>query len=501
MADGRTGALDFDPDALREKYRAGARQAPPRRRQRPVPRGRGRVRPLRRRPVRRARIRRASRSPTRSTSSIIGGGFGGLLAGARLREAGVDDIRIDREGRRLRRHLVLEPLSRARCATSSRTSTCRCSRRSATSRRRSTRRAPEILEHSQRDRRALRPLRRRAASRPRSPSCAGTTTRRAGSSRPTAATHARPLRRHGERAAAPAEAAGHPRHRDVRGPHVPHQPLGLRLHRRRRRRRTSTGCADKRVGIIGTGATAVQCVPHLGEAAEQLYVFQRTPSSIDVRANRPTDPEWAASLEPGWQQQRMDNFNILVSGGVAGRGPRQRRLDRHHRQAARACSARTAPASSPPRRWRRRWSWPTSRRWSRSAPASTRSSTTRTTAEALKPCYRQFCKRPCFHDEYLDTFNRPNVTLVDTDGQGVERITEHGVVVDGVEYELDCLIFATGFEVGTDYTRRAGYELDRPRRRHADARSGPTALRRCTACTAAASRTASSSASRSRASR
>ena len=81
------------------------------------------------------------------------------------------------------------------------------------------------------------------------------------------------------------------------------------------------------------------------------------------------------------------------------------------------------------------------------------------TAEALKPYYRQFCKRPCFHDEYLDTFNRPNVTLVDTNGQGVERITEKGVVVNGVEYELDCLIYATGFEVGTDYTRRSGYEL------------------------------------------
>ena len=82
-----------------------------------------------------------------------------------------------------------------------------------------------------------------------------------------------------------------------------------------------------------------------------------------------------------------------------------------------------------------------------------------TAAEALKPYYRQFCKRPCFHDEYLDTFNRPNVTLVDTHGRGVDRITERGVVVDDVEYELDCLIYATGFEVGTDYTRRAGYDL------------------------------------------
>ena len=81
------------------------------------------------------------------------------------------------------------------------------------------------------------------------------------------------------------------------------------------------------------------------------------------------------------------------------------------------------------------------------------------TAEALKPYYRQFCKRPTFNDEYLPTFNRPNVKLVDTKGRGVDRITEKGVVFDGQEYEVDCLIFATGFEVGTAYTRRAGYEV------------------------------------------
>jgi cyclohexanone monooxygenase len=81
------------------------------------------------------------------------------------------------------------------------------------------------------------------------------------------------------------------------------------------------------------------------------------------------------------------------------------------------------------------------------------------TAEALKPYYRQFCKRPCFHDDYLPTFNRPNVTLVDTGGTGVECIIEHGVVVDGTEYEIDCVIIATGFEVGTDFTRRAGCEI------------------------------------------
>ena len=217
-----------------------------------------------------------------------------------------------------------------------------------------------------------------------------------------------------------------------------------------------TGLAGKRVGIIGTGATAVQCVPHLGAWAEQLFVFQRTPSSVDVRANRATDPEWAQGLEPGWQRRRMENFNTLVSGGfqdedlvadgwtdiirklflrmrdVGGDGGHDvmRTLEladfeKMEQIRARVDSLVTDPA----------------------------------TAAALKPWYRQFCKRPCFHDEYLDTFNRPNVTLIDTDGHGVERITEHGVVAGGIEVELDCLVFATGFEVGTSYARRAGYEL------------------------------------------
>ena len=81
------------------------------------------------------------------------------------------------------------------------------------------------------------------------------------------------------------------------------------------------------------------------------------------------------------------------------------------------------------------------------------------TAELLQPWYRQFCKRPCFHDEYLDTYNRDNVTLVDTNGRGVERLTETGVVANGEHFEVDCLIFATGFEVGTSYTRRSGYDI------------------------------------------
>ena len=80
-------------------------------------------------------------------------------------------------------------------------------------------------------------------------------------------------------------------------------------------------------------------------------------------------------------------------------------------------------------------------------------------AEKLKPYYKMFCKRPTFNDDYLPTFNKPNVTLVDTDGPGVEYITEKGLVVNGVEYEVDCIIYSTGFEVGTSYTRRSGYDV------------------------------------------
>jgi cyclohexanone monooxygenase len=221
-----------------------------------------------------------------------------------------------------------------------------------------------------------------------------------------------------------------------------------------------TKLADKRVGIIGTGATAVQCVPHLGEWAAQLYVFQRTPSSIDVRANRPTDPDWAASLTPGWQKARMDNFNTLVSGGHADEdlvADGWTDIIRNLLMVSRAkANAGEAGAGMDPLELLQIADFKKMEQIRGRVDAVVEDPTT---AEALKPWYNQFCKRPCFHDEYLAAFNRPNVRLVDTRGQGVERITEHGVVADGVEYEIDCLIYATGFEVGTGYTRRAGYDI------------------------------------------
>jgi cyclohexanone monooxygenase len=218
-----------------------------------------------------------------------------------------------------------------------------------------------------------------------------------------------------------------------------------------------TGLADKRVGIIGTGATAVQCVPHLGASAKELFVFQRTPSSIDVRNNQPTDPEWAASLQPGWQRQRMDNFNTLVSGGFA-------EVDLVNDGwtdiiGKLLVQARRGGLDMSPDGIARTIEMADFEKMNEVRARTDVVVKDKQTADALKPWYRQFCKRPCFHDEFLDTFNRPNVTLVDTDGKGVEAITEKGIVANGVEYELDCIIFGTGFEVGTGYSRRMGAEI------------------------------------------
>ncbi len=213
-----------------------------------------------------------------------------------------------------------------------------------------------------------------------------------------------------------------------------------------------TKLSDKRVGIIGTGATAVQCIPHLGASAEHLYVFQRTPSSVDVRNDHDTDPAWWRTLAPGWQKARRRNFDAILSGKPFDTDLIQdgwtdgMSLPPEMADAANMGDAEVAELADLMKMEKVR------QRVDDVVidPA---------TAEALKPYYRRFCKRPCFHDEYLKTFNRSNVSLIDTQGRGVEEITERGVVVAGKEYELDCLVFATGFEIGTNYIRRAGYDV------------------------------------------
>jgi cyclohexanone monooxygenase len=219
-----------------------------------------------------------------------------------------------------------------------------------------------------------------------------------------------------------------------------------------------TGLADKRVGIIGTGATAVQCIPHLAEGAGHLYVFQRTPSSVDERNDWDTDPDWFLGQPAGWFEERRSNFNLLLHGAPADRdlvndgwttiGRRMSDLMASGELATMTIEQYGEAAERAD--------------FEKMDELRSRVDMTLTdpsTAEKLKPWYRQFCKRPCFHNDYLPAFNRPNVTLVDTDGQGVRQIDEAGVIVDGVHYALDCLIFSTGFETNTAYSQRAGYTI------------------------------------------
>jgi len=217
--------------------------------------------------------------------------------------------------------------------------------------------------------------------------------------------------------------------------------------------------ANKRVAVIGTGATAIQCVPYLARWAKHLTVFQRTPSSVDVRGNRGTDPAWVKTLAPGWQKRRMDNFNTLVSGIPQPEDMVHDGWTDIFRllSAANAMRGRSAPMSG--EEMGAAMEIADFQKMNQVRARVDEVVKDKATAEALKPWYRQFCKRPTFNDDYLPSFNRENVTLVDTMGHGVDRVTEKGVVFDGKEYEADCIIFATGFEVGTAYTHRAGFEV------------------------------------------
>jgi cation diffusion facilitator CzcD-associated flavoprotein CzcO/acyl dehydratase len=223
-----------------------------------------------------------------------------------------------------------------------------------------------------------------------------------------------------------------------------------------------TGLSDKRVAVIGTGATAVQLVPEVAKWAKELLVFQRTPTSVGVRDNRETGRDYADMSSPGWQRARRYNFQSVISG-----------IPQDKDDVRDGWTALTRAITPPSKN-------EIAARFGREATAEEVKllaeifdyrvmNTLRArvdeivedpaTAETLKPWYRWFCKRPGFHDDYLPTFNRPNVRLVDTNGRGVEKVTESGIVVNGKEYEADCLIFATGFESGITYTRLTGFEI------------------------------------------
>jgi cation diffusion facilitator CzcD-associated flavoprotein CzcO len=213
--------------------------------------------------------------------------------------------------------------------------------------------------------------------------------------------------------------------------------------------------ADKRVAIVGTGATAIQAVPPLGEYAKQLYVIQRTPSTVDKRPNPATDPDWAAGLQPGWQKERMANFHRGAQE-VFQPGEQDLICD-IWTEINRNLSAELAAAGNPVtmEEFMAKREEMDFRVMERLRARCDELVNDPATAEALKPYYYHMCKRPLSSDSYYPTFNRPNVTLLDVSNtQGLQEMTEKGFIANGVEYEIDCMIFASGFEVTSDLERR-----------------------------------------------
>jgi cation diffusion facilitator CzcD-associated flavoprotein CzcO len=216
-----------------------------------------------------------------------------------------------------------------------------------------------------------------------------------------------------------------------------------------------TNLGDKVVALIGTGASGLQCLPPLAEAAKHVYVFQRTPSAIGVRDNRLTDDSFAEGLQPGWQKARMDNFQSIMLGRPVDVDLTDDGWTHHY-----------AAIQNPPRR--KDMSTEEFMRMAEELDFGIMEQHRERidqlvhkpdVAAALKPYYRYLCKRPCFHDEYFDAFNRDNVTLIDCPA-GIERITELGPVVDGQQYEVDGIVYATGFEAEvTPLPRRIGHNI------------------------------------------
>ncbi len=215
-----------------------------------------------------------------------------------------------------------------------------------------------------------------------------------------------------------------------------------------------TGLKDKRIAIIGTGASAVQAIPYLGEWCQQLYVVQRTPAAVDDRENAPTDPDWWNSQEPGWWERRALNFEGFVNSIPQEIDLIQDGWTRNWGKMTEAMYKGQTPEEMAALRQQADYEKMEAMR-----ERIGRIVKDSETAEALKPYFNWMCKRPLFVDGYFETYNRPNVKLVDTKGRGLDCITETGIVFEGAEYEVDCIIYASGFEVASPPDRTAGFDM------------------------------------------
>lgn len=221
-----------------------------------------------------------------------------------------------------------------------------------------------------------------------------------------------------------------------------------------------TNLRNKRVGIIGTGATAVQCIPPLGRDAQELFVFQRTPSAINEHKNEKIDPIWYQNLEKGWQRKWLLNFAAQNNFAIMDEDlVKDNWTEIFQRIYRRSIELQDGAISITPETLFAGYQSTDDEKMEELRARVSSTVTNSRTANDLKAWYRQLCKRPCFHDEYLPTFNLPNVHLIDTNGKGVTNIDASGVWVDETHYEIDCLIYASGFMPQTNFTHRCGFEI------------------------------------------
>src|SRR5690349_9831131 len=206
----------------------------------------------------------------------------------------------------------------------------------------------------------------------------------------------------------------------------------------------------KRVGVIGTGSSAIQAIPVIAAQAEHLYVFQRTPYYTVPARNAPLTRDVVQNIKANYAQLRS-NAKQMFAG-----------IDFHLNQQ----SALDASADERRREYEARWQHGGvtfmgsftdllfNKEANDTAAQFVRDKIRETVrdpaiAAALSPRYIIGCKRLCVDTDYYATYNRPNVTLVDLGGAPIEAITATGVKVAGKEYSVDSLVLATGFDAMT----------------------------------------------------
>ena len=487
------GTIDQRVAAAQVPRRAG--QAPAPRRQRAVHRGQAVLPAPARGPVRReGRARAAVRRRRPSCSSAAASPAWSPAPGSR-RPASTTSA----SSRRAATSAApgTGTATRVRSATRRRSSTCRCSRRPGTSPPRSTRTRPRSSSTASASARTT-TCTTTPCSTPRSPTLEWDDD----ASRWVIETNrgdriTAPVLWHGHRPAARAQAARHPGHRDVPGPQLPHQPLGLRLHRRRSFRR-----ADGRSWPTSGSPSSAPAPPPCracrtwpGAARRALRlpahaVLGRRPRQppVDPRLVR-RDRQRPAGSSSGWRTSRSCRPAAFADEDLVKDGWTDI-VQPHPRRGARACRR----SSRPRRHVGGLRGCPTSRRWRRSAPASTPSSATPPPPRRSRPGTASCASGPASTTSTCRPTTSPNATWSTPTARASSASPRRGVVAaDGEAYEVDCIIYASGFEVGTDYTRRVGLRRDRPRRRDAVRALGRRHAHACTASTCTASRTCSSS--------